>query len=57
MVVTLDPKRSLTVPAVPAAAKPGDYFDAHVHAEEDAIVFRRLACRKNWLVVLKALVS
>jgi hypothetical protein len=54
MVVTLDAKRRLTVPAALAPAKPGDYFDAHFDAEEDAIVFRRLAGRESWLAVLKA---
>ena len=34
MVVTLDAKRRLTVPAALAPAKPGDYFDAHFDAEE-----------------------
>ena len=53
MVVTLDAKRRLTVPAALAPAKPGDYFDAHFDAEEDALVFRRLAGRENWLSVLK----
>ena len=53
MVVTLDAKRRLTVPASLAPAKPGDYFDAHFDAEEDAIVFRRLAGVENWLAVLK----
>jgi hypothetical protein len=53
MVVTLDAKRRLTVPAALAPAKPGDYFDAHFDAEEDAIVFRRLAGRESWLSVLK----
>ena len=38
MVVTLDAKRRLTVPTALAPAKPGDYFDAHFDAEEDAIV-------------------
>ena len=54
MVVTLDAKRRLTVPAALAPAKPGDYFEAHFDAEEDAIVFRRLAGRESWLAVLKA---
>ena len=54
MVITLDAKRRLTVPAALAPAKPGDYFDGHFDAEEDAIVFRRLAGRENWLAVLKA---
>ena len=53
MIVTLDAKRRLTVPAALAPAKPGDYFDAHFDAEEDAIVFRRLGGRENWLAVLK----
>jgi hypothetical protein len=51
MVVTLDAKRRLTVPAALAPAKRGDYFDAHFDAEEDAIVFRRLGGRENWLAV------
>jgi hypothetical protein len=54
MVVTLDAKRRLTVPAALAPTKPGDYFDANFDAEEDAIVFRRLAGRESWLAVLKA---
>jgi hypothetical protein len=53
MVVTLDAKRRLTVPIALAPAKPGDYFDAHFDAEEDAIVFRRLGGRGNWLAVMK----
>ena len=54
MIVTLDAKRRLTVPAVLASARPGDYFDARFDAEEDALVFRRLAGKENWLSVLKA---
>jgi hypothetical protein len=54
MIVTLDAKRRLTVPAVLAPASPGDYFDARFYAEEDALVFRRLAGKENWLAVLKA---
>ena len=53
MIVTLDAKRRLTVPASLAPAAPGDYFDAHFDAEEDALVFRRLAGKENWLTVLK----
>jgi len=54
MIVTLDAKRRLTVPAALAPASPGDYFDASFDAEEDALVFRRLPGRENWLTVLKA---
>ena len=53
MIVTLDAKRRLTVPASLGPASPGDYFDARFDAEEDAIVFRRLAGKKNWLKILK----
>src|ERR1700732_2100594 len=54
MIVTLDAKRRLTVPAALAPASPGDYFDARFDAEEDALVFRRLPGKENWLTVLKA---
>ncbi len=54
MIVTLDAKRRLTVPAAFAPASPGDYFDAQFDAEEDALVFRRLAGKEDWLAVLKA---
>ena len=54
MIVTLDAKRRLTVPAGLAPASPGEYFDARFDEEEDAIVFRRLAGKEDWLAVLKA---
>jgi len=54
VIVTLDAKRRLTVPAGLAPASPGDYFDASFDAEEDALVFRRLPGKENWLAVLKA---
>ena len=52
MIVTLDSKRRLTLPAglVPAAA--GDCFDVFFDAEEDAVVFRRLPGKEDWLDVL-----
>jgi hypothetical protein len=55
VIVTLDSKRRLTVPASLAPASPGEYFDACFDAEEDAIVFRRLPERgkEDWLAVLK----
>jgi hypothetical protein len=54
MILTLDAKRRLTVPVTLAPASPGDYFDASFDAEEDALVFRRLAEKGDWLSVLKA---
>ena len=54
MILTLDAKRRLTVPASLASAQPGDHFIAEFDPEEDAIVFRRISKRSNWLAVLKA---
>jgi hypothetical protein len=53
MIVTLDSKRRLTVPAALAPASPGDYFEAQFDAEEDTLVFRRIAPKADWLAVLK----
>jgi hypothetical protein len=53
MIIKLDSKRRLTVPAGLAPASPGDHFDARFDQEEDAIVFRRLANKEDWLTVLK----
>jgi len=53
MVITLDAKRRLTVPAALAPAKPGDVFEADFDPEEDAIVFRRLSRNANWVAVLE----
>ena len=53
MIVRLDSKRRLTVPTSLAPASPGEYFDAQFDEEEDAIVFRRLAGKEDWLAVLK----
>ena len=53
MIITLDSKRRLTVPAsVPA--KPGDHFLVDFDAEEDALLCRRIASKPNWLKVLKS---
>ena len=53
MIVTLDAKRRLTVPLALAPAVPGDYFDARFDADEDTLVFRRIATNSDWLAVLK----
>ncbi|MEW5981229.1 MAG: hypothetical protein AB1806_02535 [Acidobacteriota bacterium] len=52
MIVTLDAKRRLSVPASLAPTAPGEYFDARFDPEEDAIVFRRLALRGDWFTIL-----
>jgi hypothetical protein len=53
MRVVLDSKRRLTVPVSLTATAPGDQFDARFDAEDDAIVFRRVAAASDWLTVLK----
>lgn len=53
MIVTLDARRRLTVPAALAPVAPGDYFEAYFDNEEDVLMFRRLAGKENWLAVLK----
>ena len=53
MILTLDAKRRLTLPTSLVAAQPGDHFEAEFDAEEDAIVFRRLAKNADWLTILK----
>ena len=50
----MDAKRRLTIPAALAPTSPGDYFEAQFDAEEDTLVFRRLAGKEDWLTVLKA---
>lgn len=52
MRVTLDSKRRLTLPAGLMEAAPGETFDVLFDAEEDAVVFRRLPGKEDWLDVL-----
>ena len=52
MIVTLDAKRRLTVPAGLSPASPGDTFDAQFDADANELVFRRIAGAGDWLAVL-----
>ena len=54
MIVTLDSKRRLTVPSAVMPAKPGDHFLVDFDAREDALVYRRLVSKPDWLKVLKS---
>jgi len=54
VILTLDSKRRLTLPASLVPALPGDHFQAEFDPEEDAVVFRRIAKNADWLSVLKA---
>jgi len=53
MIVTLDAKRRLTLPAGLMPAEPGDAFDVKFDAEDDVVVFRRLPGKEDWLKVLE----
>ena len=52
MIVTLDSKRRITLPAALIPARPGQSFDARFDADEDALIFRRLPEKEDWLEVL-----
>lgn len=54
MVLILDAKRRLTLPASLAPTRPGDAFQAEFDPEEDTLVFRRIAKSSDWLKVLKS---
>jgi hypothetical protein len=53
MIVTLDSKRRVSIPAALAPATPGDEFDASFDAEDDVVTLRRVAKKPDWLEVLK----
>jgi hypothetical protein len=53
MILTLDAKRRLQVPASLAPARPGDRFKAEFDPGEDAIVLRRIAKQVDWLAILR----
>jgi hypothetical protein len=52
MIVKLDSKRRLTIPATLVTARPGQTFDARFDEEEDALIFRRLPQKEDWIEVL-----
>jgi len=33
---------------------PGDHFEAQFDADEDAVVFKRIAKKRDWIAVMKA---
>jgi hypothetical protein len=60
MLLKLDSKRRLTIPAKLAPFNPGDYFAVFYDKDDDEITFKRVNLRKlkkkrktNWLEVLK----
>ncbi|HUD48337.1 MAG TPA: hypothetical protein VMR33_16005 [Candidatus Baltobacteraceae bacterium] len=53
MIVTLDAKRRLSLPATLAPASPGDQFDATFDADENTVTLRRVKRNGNWLEIWK----
>lgn len=53
MIVTLDAKRRVSIPAALAPATPGDQFDASFDAEDDVVTLRRVKRKRNWLEMWK----
>lgn len=53
MIVTLDAKRRVSIPAALAPAVPGDRFEASFDADDDAVILRRIARKPKWLAVWK----
>ncbi len=53
MIVTLDSKRRVSIPAALAPATPGDEFDASFDAEDDVVTLRRIKRKADWLEVWK----
>ncbi len=53
MIVKLDAKRRVSIPAALVPAVPGDQFEASFDAEDDAVILRRLKRKPNWLEVWK----
>ena len=51
MIITLDSKRRVSIPAALAPAMPGDQFDASFDAEEDVVILRRVKRKANWLEI------
>jgi hypothetical protein len=53
MIVTMDAKRRVSIPAALAPATPGDEFDASFDAEDDVVILRRIKRKKDWMEVWK----
>ncbi|HEY7299916.1 MAG TPA: hypothetical protein VH684_18570 [Xanthobacteraceae bacterium] len=51
MIVTLDAKRRVSIPAALMPASPGDQFDASFDPDEDVVILCRVKRKSNWLDV------
>lgn len=53
MILTLDAKRRVSLPAKLAPSVPGDQFEATFDADEDVVMLRRIKRKNGWLTVWK----
>ena len=53
MIVTLDSKRRISIPAALAPASPGDQFDGRFDPDEDVVTLRRINRKSGWLNIWK----
>jgi hypothetical protein len=53
MIVTVDAKRRVSIPAALAPTAPGDQFDASFDPDDDVVILRRIKRKSNWLEVWK----
>jgi len=53
MLLKLDSKRRVTMPAKLGPAKPGEYFEALYDEDEDRFIYKRVKRKTSWLEVLK----
>ena len=52
MIVRLDSKRRLTLPATLMPTRPGQTFDVQFDLEDNTLIFRPLTAREDWLELL-----
>lgn len=53
MIVTVDDKRRVSIPAALAPTAPGDRFEASFDSDEDVVILRRIKRKPHWLAVWK----
>jgi hypothetical protein len=53
MIVKLDSKHRLTVPAALVKTHPDDHFEVRYDEDEDTLTFRRIKRKVDWLEVWK----
>lgn len=53
MILRLDSKRRVSIPASLAPASPGDEFEASFDPEDGVVILRKLRKKPDWVAVFK----